>query len=168
MEGLIFLFVLGILAVIFGLPIIALVRAGRARRLAKQSEKTTQELTGRIYTLEQQVLKLTRQVARIEELEWQGAPSKPPAEAKVAEPATAPLQVKPDQPYIVAPAPPAVVSNAREEIPVVPEGLIPKPLAPPVQSPPPSQLPPHIHLPSAVVIPPAAPPSRSRPARWSG
>jgi uncharacterized membrane protein len=117
-DGIIVL-ILGFLGLLFLLPIVAFVRAGRAARLAKQSEKNVQEMTGRLAALEQQVLKLTRLISRVEELEKQGQFSKLPPETTALEPAVAPSQAKSARPATEVPAsPPAAIHGERPEIPV--------------------------------------------------
>ncbi|HLY61257.1 MAG TPA: DUF2339 domain-containing protein [Terriglobia bacterium] len=142
MEGIIvfaIILVLGLIGAVFILPFVALARAGRAARKAEQSEKNEKELGSRLLTLEQQVIKLTKLVGRVEELERQVAPSKAPAGAIVSEPAAVPLQVKPAHPAPEIPAPPpATAPSARPEIPAPPAMPSPKPPsipAPPVSAP---------------------------------
>ena len=79
-----FVLVLGLVGVAFVLPIVAFVRAGRAARLARQSEKNAQEMTGRLSALEQEVLKLTKVFSRMEDLERQIYRSRVPSETTAA------------------------------------------------------------------------------------
>ena len=65
-----------VVLLVFALAIIALVVAERAARVARHTDERHGHLTARIYDLEQQVLKLTTQVAQLEALAQQ--PGQPP------------------------------------------------------------------------------------------
>ena len=117
-------------------PLIALVRAGRAARAVRQSESRTQELTGRVYALEQQVLKLTKLVPRVENLEPASQPGLGPV---ITEPTKSTGEVEAATPFIE----PVVATPAEShKVPVPPEARPPFTPTPP--------------------MPPAAPQSRER------
>jgi len=145
------LLVFGVLFLVFGVPIIAFVRAAEAKRLAKQQEEKFPELIGRVYFLEQQVKKLPELAARIKVVEsrteqpeqrFQGAPGVEPPAARheVPTPETHPA-AQPPVPLRVAEVPttpPFENAGALPKIPAAPPPVsaAAKPTPSPVPPPP--------------------------------
>lgn len=162
MEFIGILLVLAIVALIFAGPIFALLRAGKANRLAKQTEERVAELTARVYTLEQNVKKLPELAARVAvvesraaqlEQQFKGAPAvEPPAPRPGAPPTPSPIlkapaipppQVSTEPPKVSAR--PSAIPSAR---PPKPEVVLPSPLPPPRFEPPPTAVAPGVAAPS--------------------
>ena len=183
MEILIALIALSFVGLFFFAPIIALVRAGRAARGLKQSESRTEELTGRVYALEQQVIKLTKLVPLVEdlrqEIEWlKGSPrtaatvptetAVQPSPAPFKPSASLPVPAETSAPPAFTPTPihqaPAAIpgsSDSSAQLEKQLRGEIPPPrLEVParVEVPPPSiPPPPPVEIPPQRLSPPAPP-----------
>ncbi len=149
---------LGLVILIIVLPIVALVRAGRAARLAKRNEENWQKLLQRIFALEKQAeaveLRLTQQAFNLEMATQQFQKLATTRPSATAEP-TSPDQIEPpveaaagQEPYFDPPRPVSVETPLPAFVaPSLSLGT-PKPAAPAMPAPPSG----------APVTKPAAPP----------
>lgn len=103
-----------VLGVVLAAPLIALVRASRAARLARQSDERLAQLTARIWALEQQIIGLTRQAAKPEGPEEpvrQTVASIPPAETRAPETLPPAPAVAASEPATAPSPPPAPAAS---------------------------------------------------------
>ena len=157
---------LGVTALFFILPIVAIVRAGRAKRMAKQMEENWQKLTQRVHTLETESLQVSKRSSeRVEWLEKEvrelraslAAGERPAAAAPEAEPPKPPVEaVGAEAPPSEPPRPSVTVAPAAPALAVPP--AVPGPAPAVERTPQPGVTgPPYVTTPSAPSAAPASP-----------
>src|SRR5437763_10716677 len=114
MDGGLFGIVVGLIGLVFIVPVIALYKAAKAKRIAKQAEERLPELTARVYALERQVMKLSELGARPET----PPPAPPFGEASATSPPRVPAE--PPKVPVVPSVIPLATTRKPEPVPLPP------------------------------------------------